>query len=94
MPVDAIASLALYRLARRGGPQSLSRRVFERPALIGRRADTTAPHEHPGVAISFAGHYLSAIDFRPETWTCFGNEAADDLFQTSIDPAPRMRAFS
>ena len=20
------------------------------------------------------------------TWTCFGNEAADDLFQTSIDP--------
>ena len=26
------------------------------------------------------------------TWTCFGNEAADDLFQTSIDPAPRMRA--
>jgi cold shock protein len=27
------------------------------------------------------------------TWTCFGNEAADDLFQTSIDPAPRMRAF-
>ncbi len=26
------------------------------------------------------------------TWTCFGNEAADDLFQISIDPAPRMRA--
>ena len=26
------------------------------------------------------------------TWTCFGNEAADDLFQTSIDPAPRTRA--
>jgi hypothetical protein len=26
------------------------------------------------------------------TWICFGNEAADDLFQTSIDPAPRMRA--
>ena len=26
------------------------------------------------------------------TWTCFGNEAADDLFQTSIDPAPRRRA--
>ena len=22
------------------------------------------------------------------TWTCFGNEAADDFFQTSIDPAP------
>jgi hypothetical protein len=27
------------------------------------------------------------------TWACFGNEAADELFQTSIDAAPRMRAF-
>ena len=26
-------------------------------------------------------------------WICFGDEAADDLFQTSIDPARRMRAF-
>jgi len=26
------------------------------------------------------------------TWTCFGNEAADDLLQTSIDSAPRTRA--
>jgi CspA family cold shock protein len=26
------------------------------------------------------------------TWTCFGDGAADDLSQNSIDPAPRMRA--
>jgi CspA family cold shock protein len=31
--------------------------------------------------------------FGLKNWICFGDEAADDLFQTSIDPAPRMRAF-
>jgi len=46
-----------------------------------------------GVAISFRGEYNRGSIFGLTTWTCLGNEAADDLFQTSIDPAPGMRAF-
>jgi len=44
------------------------------------------------VAFGLAGPYPSPSIFGLTTWTCFGNEAADDLFQTSIDPAPRTRA--
>ena len=36
---------------------------------------------------------LRASIFGLTNWICFGDEAADDLFQTSIDPARRMRAF-
>ena len=44
------------------------------------------------VAISFV-HYLCPSIFGMTTWTCFGNEASDDLFQTSIEPGPTDMGF-
>jgi CspA family cold shock protein len=79
----------------------VSRKIWEKRVILALRDQTVSAFKARasgalagGLALrsAFQVTILRGSIFGLTTWTCFGNEAADDLFQTSIDSAPRMRA--
>ena len=96
---DGLCSACVRKFQKRYGAMAVSRKILEK-GVKPRREIVSAftARESATLASGWTLHsalrapILASSIFGLTTWTCFGNEAADDLFQTSIDPAPRMRA--
>ena len=96
---DGICSACVRKFQKRDGAMASSRKSWVRRVDL-RREIASAFRARASATLASGLTLHSALRvpiLRPSifgltTWTCFGNEAADDLFQTSIDPAPRTRA--
>jgi len=96
---DDICSACVQKFQKRDGAMAASWKIWEKGVDPCREiASAFEPRASATLAGGLMLHSALRVPifrlsiFGLTTWTCFGNEAADDLFQTSIDPAPRMRA--
>jgi hypothetical protein len=96
---DDICSACVQKFQKRDGAMAASSKIWEKGVDPCREiASAFEPRASATLAGGLMLHSALRVPifrlsiFGLTTWTCFGNEAADDLFQTSIDPAPRMRA--
>jgi hypothetical protein len=96
---DDVCSACVRKFQKRDGDMEASGKIWEKgvkprrelvSSFTARAAATLASRLtlHSALRVRI----LPPSIFGLTTWTCFGNEAADDLFQTSIDSARRMRA--
>ena len=96
---DSVCSACVRKFQKRDDAIAPSRKIWEKGVDPCREiASAFEPRASATLAGGLMLHSALRVPifrlsiFGLTTWTCFGNEAADDLFQTSIDPAPRMRA--
>jgi len=94
---DGVCSVCVLKFQKRDGEMEASRKIWEKGLdlwlqPLGRRRSATLATDL-ALRSALQVTILRLSIFCLTTWTCFGNEAADELFQTSIDAAPRMRAF-
>jgi len=96
---DGICSACVRKFQKRDGAMASSRKIWEKGVKPRREiVSTFRARAAATLASRLTLHSALRVRILPPsifgltTWTCFGNEAADDLFQTSIDSARRMRA--
>ncbi len=93
---DDVCSACVRNFQKRDGETQASREIWEKGLgfvatrwlpPFGRRR--SAPHASDLALHSASRVAISRLSiFGLTTWTCFGNEAADEFFQTLIDSAP------
>ena len=94
---DDVCSACVRKFQKRDGDMEASGKNWEkgvkpRRELVSAFTATASATLASGLTLHSAlrAPILPSSIFGLTTWTCFGNEAADELFQTSIDPVSRM----